>query len=1017
MINIIDEFKKAVEVVPDKTAIYDSNSKITYEELDNITTLLANKLLYYNIQDNKVIPLLLEPSKETIITIISLYKLGLAYTPISVKFPIGRIELLIEDSKTNLLITDKDIAIKNDVKKVNISKELDKIQSIVSDKVESKKEIVEISSCDLAYVIYTSGSTGKPKGVEITHSNLNNLLLNMQKYYPVQKEDNYILSTPYTFDVSVVELFGWIVGKGSLYITNAESGEDLKSLLKQVVNNNITHMALSPAVLSMLLSVNENETITQVDGCLKYLMIAGEEFKPDLANKAKKMLPNVHIDNLYGPTENTVYTTRYRLKEILYSDYVPIGKALDNVQTYILDGNNNECKEGEIGELLLAGDNISRGYYDNPLKTKENFVKIGSTCLYRTGDLCKYDTNNNIIFIKRTDNQIQINGIRVELEEIENTIIKNIKNIQNCKVLYNDNSLICFYITDGNINEKDIKIGAKKILPSYMVPHYYLEIKQFPLNFNRKVDTKGLLKAFESKLENYETEKLTPNELKVRDIFSNVCNKNPHNISKIDDFFNTLGADSLKNVTCIIYLEKEFGVKLDDGYIYRNPTVEAIAQNIKNEEVISYDKVNREDKFSIKECHSYIEKQLNDKGDFNNLKGIYDTYYLQKVYYYDDFESVITVDLTFPKNTSDAEIRKKINEIIKNNEMFRSVINKNLDSIFFEEYSKVTPPIYGLVLPIEYKSEKYEEVKNSAIKILGDDINNNLLKNLLYRIIVINNNDNKDIVLILSHHIADYSNVHIIKKQFYKPFKPKYNYFDFINFINTNSTLNKANCFHLNEDLNKIGKQELEINQDNNNEFMVLKYKSLQLNSQNNSEIITSINYIISQLICEVLKKDSLSISTILNLREFSTFNITDNIGDFHFSITTIANLGETYKEFYKRIEMIKNNYKNGFSIMNAIFNNYPKMNNEQKYLETLHDLNPTLKTNYLGQFREENIGRVINNLKNTKIQLNKFPVSKLYITFFNTNEYVYIIFLTTPIISEKLVEKYGFESFKHKFE
>ncbi|MDK1672847.1 non-ribosomal peptide synthetase [Staphylococcus saprophyticus] len=1015
MIDILNEFKRGVNELPNKIAIYDSTSKITYKELDEITTQFAKKLLNYNIQENKVIPLILEPSKETIIAIIALYKLGLAYTPISVKFPLSRIELLVEDSKSNLLITSKDITIKNNIKIINILSELNDTKFNVDEKNEN--ELIQLQPNDLAYIIYTSGSTGKPKGVEINHSNLSNLLANMQKYYPIEKGDNYILSTPYTFDVSVVEIFGWIIGKGSLYITNAESGDELKNLLNQVINNNITHMALSPAVLSMLLNVNDSKTLSKVDSTLKYLMIAGEEFKPDLANKVKKMLPNVKVDNLYGPTENTVYSTRYRLEEVTYKDYVPIGKTLDNVEGYILDENHNECEIGEVGKLFLAGDSTSKGYYNNVLKTNESFVQIKGKLLYSTGDLCKYDENNNIVFIGRVDSQIQINGIRVELEEIENTMITSIDEIQDCKVLYDNNFLKCFFITNKEIEEKDLKMKTKNILPSYMVPHYYLKVKEFPLNVNRKIDTKQLLKSFESELKYHDLEELSSDELKVRNIFSKVCNKNPNSIGKNDHFFNTLGADSLKNVTCIIYLEKEFDVNLDDGYIYRNPTIEKIVKNLKSNQFYNYD--NRNNEYSTSEANAYIKEQLKKskaKGLYHNLKGIYNTYYLQKVYYYDNFESVITVDLTFPKDTSNYEITEKIIRIIQNNEMLRTVINKDNNSIVFEEYSNITPPLFDLDLPLDYKSEKYKEIKNSAIEMLGDNIIDNLVKNLLYRIILINNNDNKNIILVLSHHIADYSNVHIIKKQFYTSSKPEYTYFDFIDLINENSTMEKAKDIDLNVELNKIGKQALDLEQDNKKEFTVLKYKYSDLNSQDNSGIISSVNYIVSQLICEGLKKESISISTILNLREFSNLSFYDNIGDFHFSLTTIGKLGESHKEFQERIDMIKTNYFNGFSTMNAIFKNYPQMSDSQRYLEELYDLNPTLKTNYLGQIRDENINDIINHLKNTKIQLNKFPVSKLYVTFFNTKNYVYIVFLTTPLIDETLINKYGFESYKHTF-
>ncbi|MEB7367612.1 non-ribosomal peptide synthetase [Staphylococcus borealis] len=1018
MINILNEFKKCVEEVPDKIAIYDKKNNITYKQLDNITTLLANRLLQYNIQYNKVIPLYLEPSKEIIITILALYKIGLAYTPISIKFPENRVELLIEDTESNILITDREVSVfNNKLTIINILKELEYLHEIDTSNYKDIEKIYKITPKKLAYIIYTSGSTGKPKGVKINHSNLNNLLVNMQKYYPINSEDTYILSTPYTFDVSVVEIFSWILGRGSLYITNPESDEDLKTLFKQVVKNNITHMALSPALLNLLLSVNDYETMTQVDRCLKYLMIAGEEFKPDLANKVKKLLPNVFIDNLYGPTENSVYTTRYRLEDKVYEDYVPIGKPLDNIQTHLLNDNNSPCGEGELGHLYISGKSLSDGYYNDLEKTEKSFIKNNEQVLYKSGDLCKFDSDKNLIFIRRVDNQVQINGIRVELEEIENSIMKNISDIQNCKVLYKDNALICFY-THANMNMKfDLKIQVQKLLPSYMIPQYFLEIEEFPLNINRKIDNKKLLEFFEdySGYNQIKNEYLTDIELRVKNIISKVFNKDSKSISKNDDFFSTLGADSLQNITCVIYLENEFNLRLEDGFLYRYSTIKKISNYIKSMENNYADKNNEPLILPTIEYYSKIENHLNSKvgkGSYEKLKGIHSTYYLQKVYHYDNFESIISVDIKFPKETHDDEIKKRINVLVENNEMLRTIIVESKGSIKFFEYCIVDPPIFNLKLPLNYGSKRYNEVKANLIKIVEDDIYGNLLNNLLYRIIVIDNNDNKEVIFVLSHHISDYSNIHVIKKQFFKPSRPQHTYFDFVDFMNSRSNSKNIDNISLIEELKAVGEQKLEIEKDNNNEFVAFKYKLSNLDSRSNNDTVTFINYVISQMICDGLHKQSISISTILNIRQLKTLEFNDNIGDFHFSLTTIGKKEESYSDFLDRVEIIKNDYINGFNIMNNIFNTYPNMNDTQKYLEELYDINPTLKTNYLGQIREENIDDIIEQLKITKVQLNKFPISKIYVTFFTTNEYVYIVFLSRPVISDALIEKYGFETY-----
>lgn len=197
-----------------------------------------------------------------------------------------------------------------------------------------------------AYMIYTSGSTGTPKGVAVTHKNLSNLLQNMQSVCEVQMNDRYILTTPYTFDVSVTELFCWIYSGASLYIPFTSKNDYLKKLGDDIIINNITHVCMSPSVLSMFLKINKKVKLQEMDRTLKYIMIAGEEFLPEIANNAKEIFENAIIVNMYGPTETTVYVTYYYLEKDKSYDKVPIGVPFSGVRLEI-DSNN--------GELMIGG--------------------------------------------------------------------------------------------------------------------------------------------------------------------------------------------------------------------------------------------------------------------------------------------------------------------------------------------------------------------------------------------------------------------------------------------------------------------------------------------------------------------------------------------------------------------------------------------------------------------------------------------------------------------------------------
>lgn len=204
MSNVLVKFKDRVSQIPEATAIIYEGQEMTYKELDELSSKLANYLHENNYSKNAFIPIYMPPCPEMIISILGVLKVGAAYLPISTEYPVNRINMLLEDSNSQIII-------KNTSNLLNLNvKEIDIRNIITSDYSDSFNEI----DGELAYLMYTSGSTGKPKGVRVTHSNLEYILNNMQKYYPVSRDDKYILSTPFTFDVSVVEIFGWIYGGG-----------------------------------------------------------------------------------------------------------------------------------------------------------------------------------------------------------------------------------------------------------------------------------------------------------------------------------------------------------------------------------------------------------------------------------------------------------------------------------------------------------------------------------------------------------------------------------------------------------------------------------------------------------------------------------------------------------------------------------------------------------------------------------------------------------------------------------
>ena len=223
---------------------------------------------------------------------------------------------------------------------------------------------------DLAYVIYTSGSTGQPKGVMVEHGGLTNMMVALHSKYPCGEEEAYLLKTSYTFDVSLTELFGWIPGGGKVVVAAPGTERDPRELLQVIGDNRVTHINFVPSMLQLFMA--EAETSGRAAPSLQYLFIAGEAFPTEMAWRACQQWPHARIENIYGPTEATIYATQEAVTA--HTEKVGIGKPLPNVRTYVVDRANKLQPIGVPGELCIAGDGLARGYLNRPELTAEKFV-------------------------------------------------------------------------------------------------------------------------------------------------------------------------------------------------------------------------------------------------------------------------------------------------------------------------------------------------------------------------------------------------------------------------------------------------------------------------------------------------------------------------------------------------------------------------------------------------------------------------------------------------------------------
>jgi amino acid adenylation domain-containing protein len=599
-------FEEQVERIPDNTAVVGPlqmkyraymtyMTYISYLELNRQAESLAHMLKEKCLQPDTIVGIMADSSMETIIGILAIFKAGGVYLPLDPDYPQDRINYMLKDSGAKILLTGQEIA------------------GLIHP--STLLPFYPSSSSSLAYIIYTSGSTGRPRGVLVQHRSVINILAALQRYYPLMETDAYLLKTSYLFDVSVTELFGWFWAGGKLVLMEKANRKDPGKILEAIKWHHITHINFVPSMFSAFVEILEQEkgqTSRQLKS-LKYIFLAGEALLPELVNRFQRLETGILLENLYGPTEGTIYASGYSLSQWTDVASVPIGKPLANVRLYILNQYHRVQPVGVAGELCIAGEGLARGYLNRPALTAERFClrrpggrflkklppwtprknfSLGvshmsyrsykSYILYRTGDLARWLADGNIEFLGRRDHQVKIRGFRVELGEIENLLLKH-EDIKDAAVNVwrgeaGDDIYLCAYI----VLEKQIKISRvreylSKELPGYMVPAYFIRMVSLPLTSSGKIDRKALPAPGINVGNDY----VAPGdeiEIKLVKIWMEVLGTG----SKIgiDDNFFDLGGHSLKAARVASRIHKELNIIVTLQEIMKYSSIRKLARCI-----------------------------------------------------------------------------------------------------------------------------------------------------------------------------------------------------------------------------------------------------------------------------------------------------------------------------------------------------------------------------------------------------------------------------------------------------
>nr|WP_269324295.1 AMP-binding protein [Lactobacillus delbrueckii] len=688
---------------------------------------------------------------------------------------------------------------------------------------------------------------------------------------PVSSRDCYLFSTRDTFDVSITEIFGFLYNGGSVCVYSAKNKDFYKEFPDLIEKFGITHVALSPSVLGLLLKLADQEDLRKIDK-LKYLLVAGEEFKYELLKLVLKDLKKVNVYNVYGPTETTVYATYFNVRNTPKKlQKVPIGENLPGVKTMLVKD-----------ELLIGGKGVSAGYFNNAEQTDQKFEKIDGEVFYHTGDIVEKQ-DSLLVYRDRKDSQVQIHGIRVELGDIR----ANISNIiddptRDIEVVFYSDSLILFY-TGTKIS--DLRTMLEKHMVSYKIPSKYINVKGFPLTSSGKVDRKKLLSGMkESSISSNDSKKSGIGIYNtVKHIAESVMNQTVGSEENLLD----IGLDSLRSVELVLELEKRLNIDLSAFNIYMSPTVDKIASFIENMTTSPASKADKE---------LFRENEIKNIPITRKVEYTYPAFFYARIYNSLGFNSQLTGKIYLGKDSiSYEEIYHKLSKV----EVFKSVLSEDLNTF------KV------LDTPVNISKYEVADARIDISKTLSDLVKTSIENGgLLYKFVLLEDENESVLHYSIDHSICDSSSLDALERYILGIYDSSQTYSSYIEEVYSRN--------HLEEILKEMAKFEQQDDRKVAETFKRLEdrvnFVSLTYLNNDTKNVYAEILLYLRDKLLKKFALNNVKVNLIYNIRKFQEkLDFTTTIGDLHlgltYSLTTDDDIDEQLTEtiaFYLNFPLTK---------------------------------------------------------------------------------------------------------------
>ncbi len=723
---ILDLFERQVAENPDAIAVETDDDVLTYKVLNDKAEAFKAGLLNKNVMKGDVIAVSLLQSPELLYTLLGILKAGAVYLPIAEETPEERLKFIIDDSNSKFLVSRED-------KKLNKStcECITPDAVLMTDRDETTHD-VSVSEQDSSYIIYTSGTTGNPKGVLVGHKSIANYVQWASWEYLNGESLDFAFFTSIDFDLTLTSIFLPLISGNKVIIYDGDRDE---MPLKRVCTDHRSEIVkLTPSHIKVLI----NNKI-EVSPSIKKIIVGGEKLTSEIAHGFLELCAHeVTIYNEYGPTEATVGCMVHKFEPFKDRVAVPIGKPIANAKIYILDEFKKPVPKGVVGEIYIAGDCLSKGYVNNKVLTNEKFVPnpfIDDKLMYASGDMAKIMPSGIVQYIGRRDEQVKINGHRIEKEEIRQALITN-KDIQDAVVVVEANKegskdLYAYYIVASEAaqqpDDMDIKMWLISKIPHYMIPQNYVQIEAIPLTKNGKVDIK--------KLQGLKQDSVVVDLKMISEEISSKIIRVYRTIMEDPDFelqsnFYEFGGDSIKAAQIVSKLRQE-NIRVSPKEILTYNTPAQLVHFVENNQEGSEDQVENYEQGILtgKKEHTAIDKWFFDK-DLANPN-----FYNQSVL------------LEFHRPIHDEVLQQTVQELIIRHDGLRLNLDKKSRELYFN-----TKHLECDVEVKEYMLKSKTELSEFCTQIRNTF---DLEDTLLIKAAILNfEENNQQFLFITAHHLV-----------------------------------------------------------------------------------------------------------------------------------------------------------------------------------------------------------------------------------------------------------------------